>query len=185
MLHATLKTVFGAIALACFVQMLAPALASAQVSGDAFSGFSSNSKDPIQIEADELEVIDSESRAIYRGNVKIRQGASVITTSQLDVKYSRAGAGGQGDIERLDLSGGVVATSKTNTASANRGTYIVKTEDIILDGKVVVSQGKNVATGCRLEANLRTNIANLKACKGTRKKGRVKTILTPGSRPKN
>ncbi len=157
--------------------------AQAQVSGGAFNGFKQNSKDPIQIEADELEVIDAKSTAIYKGNVKIRQGASLITTSRLDVIYDKNGDGGQGDIKQLNLSGGLVATSKGNTAQADKGVFYVKSEDIILEGRVVVSQGKNIAKGCRLEANLKTNLAKIKAC--SKKKGRVTTVFTPGSQKKN
>ncbi len=164
------------------LSLIMASAAYAQVSGEAFSGFRSNSKDPILIEADELEILDTQAKAIYRGNVKVRQGGSLISTQRLEVKYNKAGKGGQGDIERLDLSGGVTATSRTNTARSDTGTFFVRNENIILSGNVRVSQGKNAATGCRLEANLRTNIAKLKSCKGSKKsKGRVKTILTPGA----
>ena len=152
--------------------------AHAQVSGQAFEGFRGNSKDPVQIEADQLEVIDAQAKAVFKGNVKVRQGSSLITTSRLEVKYLKGSAGGQEDIEKLTMSGGLIATSKQNTVTAETGTYDVQTENIILTGKVVVSQGSNVATGCRLIANLKTNQAKLEACKGG---GRVKSVFTPGS----
>ncbi len=175
------KTSFKS-ACALLFMILFASFAHAQVSGGAFNGFKQNSKDPIQIEADELEVIDAKSTAIYKGNVKIRQGASLITTSRLDVIYDKDGEGGQGDIKQLNLSGGLVATSKGNTAQADKGVFYVKSEDIILDGNVVVSQGKNIAKGCRLEANLKTNLAKIKAC--SKKKGRVTTVFIPGSQRK-
>jgi len=181
-MRSLLSTFFKGVCASVFLAVLATA-AHAQVSGGAFNGFKQNSKDPIQIEADELEVIDTKSTAIYKGNVKIRQGASLITTSRLDVIYDKDGDGGQGDIKRLDLSGGLVATSKGNTAQADKGTFFVQTEDIILEGRVVVSQGKNIAKGCRLEANLKTNLAKIKAC--GKKSGRVTTVFSPGSRKKN
>lgn len=155
--------------------------AHAQVSGQAFEGFRGNSKDPVQIEADQLEVLDGEARAVFKGNVKVRQGSSLITTSRLDVRYLKGSAGGQNDIERLIMTGGLIATSKDNTVTAEKGTYEVQTENIVLTGKVVVSQGDSVATGCKLVANLKTNQARLEACKGG---GRVKSIFTPGAKPK-
>ncbi len=156
--------------------------AFAQASGKAFEGFSSNSKDPVQIEADELEVLDGQSKAVFRGNVKVRQGSSLITTSQLIVTYAKGGGGGQGDIEKLNLRGGLIVTSKDNTAEADKGTYNVKTEDVLLEGNVVVSQGGNIATGCKLTANLKTNKATLHSCPRTG--GRVKSVFTPGSQKK-
>lgn len=153
--------------------------AFAQVSGKAFEGFSGNSKDPVQIEADQLEVLDEKSMAIFNGNVKVRQGSSLITTSKLIVRYKRGSGGGQGDIEQLDMSGGLIATSKENTVTADKGTYHVATEKIILTGKkVVISQGKNVAVGNKLTANLKNNKAVLSG-------GRVKSVFTPGSQKKN
>lgn len=152
--------------------------ASAQVSGKAFDGFKGNSKDPIQIEADQLEVLDAQAKAVFNGNVQVRQGTSLITTSKLIVNYNKGSAGGQNDINRLDMSGGLVVTSQANTVTADKGTFFVKTEEIILIGKVVVSQGKNIATGCKLRANLKSNKATLQACKGQRVKG----TFSPGTK---
>ena len=146
----------------------------AQVSGKAFEGFQGNSKDPIQIEADELEVLDAEHKAVFKGNVKVRQGTSLITTSKLTVLYTNSGGGGQGDIEKLIMSGGLIVTSKENTVTAQDGVYTVKTEVVVLTGKVVISQGKNIAKGNKLVANLKTNKAHLSG-------GRVGAIFTPGS----
>ena len=152
--------------------------AQAQVSGQAFEGFRGNSKDPVQIEADQLEVIDEKAQAIFKGNVKVRQGSSLITTSRLTVSYLKGGNGGQSDIKQLDMTGGLIVTSNDNTVTADKGTYHVQSENIVLTGKVVISQGSNVASGCKLVANLKTNQAKLEACKGG---GRVKSVFTPGS----
>jgi lipopolysaccharide export system protein LptA len=161
-----------------FALLVCPAYA--QVSGQAFEGFRGNSEDPVQIEADQLEVLDEQAKAIFKGNVKVRQGTSLMSTSLLTVKYLKGSGGGQNDIEQLDMSGGLIVTSDENTISADQGTYHVQTENIVLTGKVVVSQGQNVATGCRLVANLKTNQAKLEACKGG---GRVKSVFTPGKKP--
>ena len=40
--------------------------AKAQVSGQAFEGFRGNSKDPVQIEADQLEVLDAQAKAVHK-----------------------------------------------------------------------------------------------------------------------
>ena len=113
----------------------------------------------------------------FQGNVKVRQGSSLITTKRLEVKYTNGSAGGQDDIEKLIMTGGLIATLKKNTVTAEKGTYHVQTENIVLTGNVVVSQGASVATGCKLIANLKTNKAKLEACKGG---GRVRSVFTPG-----
>ena len=147
---------------------LASSPALAQINGAAFSGFSGDSKQPINIEADELEVIDGEKRAVFKGNVRVTQGKSTIQTSRLEVIYSGDGQGGQGDISMLNLSGGVVAKSDGNTASGDAGSFDVKREIVTLSGEVVLSQGPNVAKGCKLVASLKQNTANLTRCKGQR-----------------
>ena len=163
-----------------------PALpAHAQISGAAFSGFGGNSKKPINIEADELEVIDGEQRALFKGNVRVTQGESTIRTSQLEVIYlpkgqgsgSGGGSGGQGNISKLNLTGGVVATSGPNTAQSERGTFDVRRDVVTLEGNVILTQGENVAKGCRLTANLKTNVATIRGCGGQRPRFQ----LTPGN----
>lgn len=173
----TLRRLLRTFVFSTFALLLSQG-AFAQVSGQAFEGFRGNSKDPVQIEADQLEVLDSQAQAVFKGNVKVRQGSSVITTSRLVVKYLKGSQGGQQDIERLDMTGGLIATSKDNTVTAEKGTYDVQSENIILSGNVIVSQGESVATGCKLIANLKTNRAKLEACKDG---GRVKSVFTPGS----
>ena len=124
-----------------------------------------------------MEVLDGQNKAVYNGRVKILQGSSVVTTDKMVVHYGgRKNSSGQGGIERLDFNGNLVVTSGTNTATADKGTYWVRTEKVELVGNVVVSQGASAAKGCRLTANLKTNVAKIHACKSG---GRVSTILTP------
>ena len=155
--------------------------AHAQISGEAFAGFSGSSKSPIQIDADALEVIDGENRAVFSGNVRVQQGDSVIETSQLEVVYAKGGSNAEGstpgNISMLNLSGGVIARSGANTAQGEKGSFDVAREIVTLSGDVTLSQGRNVAKGCKLVAELKTNEAKLSRCPGQR----VRTVITPGS----
>ncbi len=148
--------------------------AHAQVSGKAFGGFSSGGKDPISIDADELEIVDQSEKATFSGNVVVRQGGSTMTTKKLVVHYESGGGGNK--IERLEMLGSLVVTQGDDAASADRGTYNMKTEIVVLEGNVVVTQGTSAAKGCKLTANLKTNKAVLAGCGG-----RVKSVFTPGS----
>ncbi|KPL53161.1 hypothetical protein ABB55_13840 [Prosthecomicrobium hirschii] len=76
------------LALALAPAALAPADALAQGSmSEAFKGFGANRKDPIQIEADSLEVRDKESVALFSGNVLVRQSQTVMKAARLKVFY--------------------------------------------------------------------------------------------------
>ena len=155
--------------------------AFAQISGEAFSGFSGSDK-PVQIDADALEVVDGENRAIFSGNVRVQQGDSVLETSELEVIYGEGGSNAEGgatpgNISRLNLSGGVIARSGPNVAQGERGSFDVVGEVVTLSGDVTLSQGDNVAKGCELVARLKTNTAKLTRCPGQR----VRTVITPTS----
>ena len=54
--------------------------ASAQISGQ---------RGPIQIEADQLDFIDSEARAVYVGNVDAVQGDARIRAEQLTIYFEQ------------------------------------------------------------------------------------------------
>lgn len=163
--------------------------AAAQAPGSgAFSGFQSNSDDPIQIEADRLEVQDEKAEAIFKGNVKVVQGTTVLTTKVLRVYYLRNGEqtspGQNSQIERLVVSGGVHIRTEDQVATADSGSFNMKTEMVELVGNVVLIQGENIAKGCKLIANLKTGVSQLESrdCPGSKESGgRIKILLTPSS----
>lgn len=155
--------------------MAAPALA--QVSGEAFQGFSSNSGDPINIEADRLEVRDAEKVAVYSGNVRIQQGATVLKAPRLTVHYTGNAANGApgSAVDRIEAGSPVFVQSGDQTATGTNAVFEMQRDLITLTGDVVLTQGGNVVRGNRLVVNLKTKKANIQG-------GRVQTILTPTSR---
>ncbi len=165
--------------------------ANAQSIG-AFSGFKSGGKSPIQIEADRLEVIDKKAMAIFQGNVKVVQGESVLKADKLKVFYIKGAKNKkttQGNsIKKLEVSGTVYIRSEDNEATSDRGSFNMITEDVELAGNVVLTQGKNIMTGCQLRANLKSGIAKMISnCGGKTGKntGRVKMLFEPSSKKSN
>ncbi|MDQ0325260.1 lipopolysaccharide export system protein LptA [Rhodopseudomonas julia] len=172
------------------------ATAQAQDFGETFSGFSSNSNDPIMVEADRLEVRDNDKVAIYSGNVKVRQAETVLETAKLTVHYSGnptdslngsgggAGNGGKpasnasatpgSSITRIEAEGGVLVTSENRTATGDRADFEMATDMVTLYGNVVLTEDDNVLRGEKLIVNLKTKKAQMQG-------GRVQTILAPGS----
>ncbi len=84
--------------------VLGPAAAIAQVS--ALKGH--NSDAPVDVAADRIEVQDRADRAIFSGNVVVRQGELTLTAPRLTVAYS---SGGGVQLRRIDASGGVTVRS--------------------------------------------------------------------------
>lgn len=181
------RTAFAGLAVAAALAMSAAAPARAQSSAsEAFKGFGSNAKDPIQIEADSLEVRDKESTAVFSGNVHVRQKDVLLKTSRLRVFYEgRVGqgaqpaggaAGGKQQIRRFEAEGRVLIAQGDQSVTSETGWFDMKSDKAELTGGVVLSQGKNVARGERLTIDLKTGQYKLD---GTR--GRVQMILEPAA----
>lgn len=154
----------------------------------------SDSKDPVSIDAEKLEINDKESVAVFTGNVLVKQGDIMLRAGRMQVFYGKpkegddkakggigglSGAGlGAGGIEKLLVDGKVYLKSGTQVATGDAGTYDAKAQTMVLTGqKVVLSDGDNIATGCKLTANTQTGKAFLESCKG--QSGRVSIILAP------
>jgi lipopolysaccharide export system protein LptA len=153
-------------------------------------GFSENSKDPIKIDADRLDVFDKESRAVFAGNVVAVQGKTTIRCSKMTIFYNNRGQGpagqaarptpaatapaGDGGIKRLECDGPVVVTSEDQVATGDKAVFDREKDTVILTGKVALAKGQNVTKGDRLVYNTKTGIANIDG-------GRVQGFFVPGS----
>ena len=140
-------------------------------------------KQPISIESDRLEVLESESKAIFTGAVNVAQGATTLQAGNLIVFYAKKGTGsaatGSAAIERLEMSGKVIIKSEKQTATGDAGTFNMKSNTFQLTGsRVVLSEGGNVAVGCKLTVQMTTGKANLESCKNG---GRVQIMINPQS----
>lgn len=156
-----------------------------------FGGLGGESDEPIEIESDELEVRDQEGLAIFIGNVVVVQGESRMKTAQLTVHYdtenqgteepapAAQGPGGSQQISKLVATGGVVVTTKEQTATGNTGTVDMKTNMLELDGDVTLTQGQNVVNGNKLIVNLDTGHARVLS------DSRVRVLLVPNSANQN
>ncbi len=177
MLKKTTVAVAGALIMAGMILPVA-----GQTFNDAFAGFGSNDKEPIQIEASELQVEDKANTATFTGDVVVTQGEAQLKARKLKVFYDGSGASSnaasQQQISRLEASGSVYISSKDQTATGDQASFDMRQEIMVMTGKeVVLSQGPNVVVGNRLTVNLRTGKADLQAPKS----GRVKVLIQPNS----
>ena len=146
-----------------------------------FAGFGTQSDEPFEILADELEVFDAEKIAILKGDVSVRQGKSLMKAPYLKIFYADSGSGGSGadsqGIRRIEARGGVYVESGTQVAEGDEADYDAETEEMILSGNVILTDGGNVVKGDRLYVNMRTGESKVTAKESTR----VKLILKPNS----
>lgn len=125
------------------------ALAQAQQPVSALKGHDSNA--PVDVSADRIEVQDRADRAIFIGNVNVRQGSLQLDTQRLTVAYQSAGGI---QIRRLDASGGVVVRSPSETARGDFGIYDLDRKLITLVGDVQLARGGSRIIGSRLVIDL-------------------------------
>ena len=168
-------------------QMLSTqALAQAAADG-AFSGLGSESRDPIRIDADRLDVFDRENRAVYAGNVVAVQGDTTLRCSELTIFFERgegeagaaseAAASDEGDsINRIECAGPVTILSQDQVATGDRAVYDRQVGQMVMTGNVALSQGQNVTRGERLVYDIDQGVANIEAGASQRVRG----LFVPG-----
>ncbi|QNN68480.1 OstA family protein [Sphingomonas lutea] len=130
------------------------AVAQSNTSRSALQGHNSNA--PVDVSADRIEVQDRADRALFVGNVQVRQDALTLETQRLTVAYS---GGGGVQIRRLDAAGGVVVRSPSETARGDIGIYDLDRKLITLLGNVQLDRGANRVTGARLMIDLNSGRA--------------------------
>ena len=117
-----------------------------------------NSRAPIDLSADRAEAQDRADRAIFAGNVVVRQANLTLRTARLTLAY----AGGDGiDINRIDASGGVVVTSPSETARGNFATYDLDSGLITMVGDVRLERDGSSLSGGRLVIDLNSGRATM------------------------
>lgn len=161
------------------VALLAPAAAAAQL----MPRVSQDTKQPIEITADNLEVQQQQRLAVFKGNVDARQGEIRLRADTLRVHYAEAQQRNPEAqaISRIDAVGNVFFSSQRETAQGEAGTYDVDKATITMNGQVVLTSGDNVIRGTRLVMNLNTGTSTIDGTPtANAPRGRVRGIFVPG-----
>jgi lipopolysaccharide export system protein LptA len=150
-------------------------------------GFSTNRDKPVNIKAASLEVRDKEKFATFTGDVHVVQGDTDMRCKTLVVYYedsskdskdavktAQPGPAGSSQIRRMEARGSVVVSQKDQIATGDRGDFDMRTNTVVLSGKVVVTKGQDVMRGERLVVNLTDGVSRMEG-------GRVEGIINPKS----
>lgn len=173
--------------------------------GSPLSGLGGDSKEPIKIDADKLDVLDKDNRAVFTGNVVAVQGETTVRCSVMTVFYEGRGGqqGGNGaaratpapaaapaaggaaapgqsndsSIKRIECKGPVTVVSKTQAATSDNAVFDRANNVVIMTGNVALNDGPNITRGEKLTYNTVTGVANVETTKG----GRVQGYFVPNS----
>lgn len=145
---------------------------------------------PIEINADSLEIQQDRRIAIFNGNVDAVQGKMRLRADTLTVHYldnKSGGAEAEADlgatISRIDATGNVFVSSPDETAQGRQGVYDVERGVIVLTGSVVLTRGKNVIRGERLVLDLASGRSRMESAAPGGQGGRVRALFTPPAKP--
>jgi len=151
-----------------------------------------NNNEPIEINADTLEVFQEENRAIFTGNVVAIQGKTRLKADKMNVFYrgtegKEKKAAGQDAIQKIEVTGNVFISTPQETASGEFGIYDVENQMIHLNNKVTLTRDKNVLKGDKLTYNLASGKSAIYSG-GTQqngKKERVRALFIPDKAKEN
>lgn len=146
-----------------------PADAQDQGTNVAFAGLKTDISQPVQVDADQLSVSQTDDTATFSGNVVVVQGDMKLQAGTVTIHYSTD----RKAIESLRADGGVTLAAGTDAATAESAEYLPDTGDLTLIGHVVLTQGQAAISGEELVLSLESGLGTMS--------GRVTTIFTPGN----
>jgi lipopolysaccharide export system protein LptA len=110
-----------------------------------------NSDAPVDWNAQRMEVLDQQGKAILTGNVVAKQGELTLTAARVVAAYSKRPTT---HVDRLDASGGVVIHGPGETAKGAFGIYDLNQKLITLVGGVTLTRCDATVSGARLVYDL-------------------------------
>lgn len=142
---------------------------------------------PIDMTADELEVVNTQCLAIWRGSAEALQDNARLRANVLKIynkarSTARGGAagGGCGALDRIEAQGSVYYATPTQRVRGDNAVYNADADTITFTGDVVATQGANVLRGRRLVIQVSTGQAQMESdVKGANKPGRVRGVFYP------
>jgi lipopolysaccharide export system protein LptA len=130
----------------------------------------------VNIEADRMEVLDKEKRAIFIGNVDARRGNIAFKTDRLvaDYEESTGDTGESGtNVTFLEATGAVVIETAQQRITGAWARMDVAANQVTVGGDVVVTQGSTELRGDQLFVDLDKDTSEMTG-------GRVRGRFVPG-----
>lgn len=144
------------------------------------------SKSPIDVTADQAEVVQSKCMAVWRGSAEALQDTSRLRANTITVysKFKSAHAAeGQpacGATDRIVADGDVYYVTPERNARGDHAVYTPGADQIVMTGGVIVVQGENVARGDKLIIDVASHQARMVSdVTGAGKSGRVRGVYFP------
>ncbi len=126
---------------------------------------------PVEITAQQLEVLQQQRQSIFIGDVIARQGEMTLYAEKLIVFLQPD----QDQVERLEALGGVRVIQLDRIATAEKAVFYQLEEKLVLSGNAEVTQGKNNISGDEITLYLKENRSLVESSEN----GRVRAVIIP------
>lgn len=129
----------------------------------------------VDVVANEMEILDTQKKAIFRGAVDATRGSTNLKADTLTVLYAEVkqpDGSSKTDATDLDARGNVTIKTPKETITGDWAKYDPRTDKLVVGGKVKLVQGSTVLTGNELHADLKTDRMQMTG-------GRVKGSFLP------
>jgi lipopolysaccharide export system protein LptA len=129
----------------------------------------------VDIEASEMEIIETDKRAIFRGNVVAKRPNDTIACEEMVVTYAddQSGAAeGAARVQKIDCKTAVSIKTETQSITGEIAQFFLLRDELIVTGNVKVVQGKTVIRGPKLTVDLKSKRTKMTG-------GRVKGTFVP------
>ena len=129
---------------------------------------------PVEVEANEMEIIDADRQAIFRGKVEAVRGdqqmrSDIMTVFYADVKQPDGSSKSQ--VSKMDATGNVTITTKKQVITGQGAKMDVLANTLLVGGGVKLVEGRTTLKGEKLTVDLSTERTLMIGGGGVRAKG--------------
>jgi lipopolysaccharide export system protein LptA len=114
---------------------------------------------PVEVEANEMEIIDANKQAIFRGKVDAVRGDEHIRSDVMTVFYTdvkQTDGTNKSEVSKLDATGNVTVQTAKQTITGDWAKMDVQANTLVVGGKVKLVEGKTTLMGEKLNVDLNT-----------------------------
>ena len=134
-----------------------------------------NVSTPVEVEANEMEIIDADKQAIFRGKVNAVRGSQNIRSDVMTVFYAdvkQPDGTSKSQASKLDAKGNVTITTRKQVITGEWAKMDILANTLLVGGRVKLVEGKTTLQGEKLTVDLNTERTLMSG-------GRVKGSFVP------
>lgn len=130
---------------------------------------------PVDIVADEMEILEGGKTTVFKGHVVARREKQVMSCPEMiitntDVKQADGTTQSEADV--MDCTGDSIITTESQRISGKKAKLYIRRDELVVSGDVTVREGKTVMRGQELTTDLKTKRTLMKG-------GRVRGTFVP------